>query len=327
MTIRRKSGENRRIGPPLLPSVSLIGYGNWGTALEAALGKAHVPVREIILRHPDKRGHSTLAKAMCGHRTTLADAALDAEVFWICISDAAIRDASRELSRVLARGSHHRKQPVVFHSSGALSSAELTELQTGGASVASVHPLMTFPQRRRSSGAKIQSLAGVPFAIEGDASACRIARKLVRAMGGKPFAIDPGNKVLYHALGTFASPLLVALLIATTEVGIAAGFTPKQARQRMRPIVERTIANFFHNGPEKSFSGPIARGDTATIVRHLNALRAHPQLQSLYWAFSDIALENFATKNRQQIEQALAGSQDDRDKYSASRAGRRASTA
>lgn len=326
MTIRLRSRKNHRTGLTFL-SVSLIGYGNWGTALEAALQQAHVPIREVILRPRDKRGPSAFAKkAQAQKRTTMGRARVDANVFWICTPDAAIRDASHELSLALASRTRP-KGPIVFHSSGAISAAELTELRTCGAYTASVHPLMTFPQRQSSPSAKMQSLAGVPFAIEGDARACRIAKRLVRAMGGEPFLINPEKKALYHALGTFASPLLVALLTATTEVGVAAGFTPKQARRRMRPIIDRSIANFFNNGPEKSFSGPIVRGDTETIVRHLNSLRAYPQLQSLYRVLSRIALENFPTKNRQQIQQVLTEGQSYRYKYSASRAGQRASTA
>src|SRR6185312_9983036 len=172
--------------------------------------------------------------------------------------------------------------------------------------VASVHPLMTFPRRYNHRSETQRSLADVPFAIEGDTRACRAARKLVRVLGGDPFTIQSKNKALYHAFGVFASPLFVAFLVATREAGVAAGLTQKQAQQRMRPIVERTLMNFFTSGSRESFSGPIARGDTGTIIRHLHALRAHPQLLSTYRELALLALESLPAQNKRQIQQALA---------------------
>lgn len=236
--------------------------------------------------------------------TTMAGAALAADVLWICTPDAAIASVADQLVSTLAHTSR-RKPPIVFHSSGALASTELAALQTIGASVASVHPLMTFPKRSLSRAKQPHQLVHVPFAIEGDPRACHAARKLVRAIGGEAFTLSPKNKPLYHAFGAFASPLLVALLTAAMETGVAAGFTQEQARRRMRPIVERTVLNFFANGPDKSFSGPIARGDAATVARHLEDLRSHPRLLSTYRELVRFALDSLPAQNKKQIRELL----------------------
>ena len=157
--------------------------------------------------------------------------------------------------------------------------------------------MMTFPKASTPRPERPQPpLAGVPFAIEGDARACRIARQIVRTLGGEAFTISAENKPLYHAFGAFTSPLMVAVLTAAMETAVAAGYTPKQAQRRMRPIVERTVLNFFTNGPEKSVSGPIARGDTATIARHLIALRPHHRLQAVYRDGPDLRSTLFPRK-------------------------------
>ncbi len=293
------------------PSVTLIGCGNWGTALALALEAGGVPLLEIVLRtrqSTQRRADAyaqDVAEVTGARLTTLANAALDADVLWICTPDTAIAGVAKQLTRALAH-IPRRKPPIVFHSSGALASTELAMLRAVDASIASVHPMMTFPKASAPRAARPQSpLAGVPFAIEGDARASRTARQLVRALGGEAFAISAENKPLYHAFGAFASPLLVAVLTAAMETAVATGYTRKQAQRRMCPIVERTISNFFTNGPEKSFSGPIARGDTATIAMHLNALRPHPRLQAVYRELARFALDSLPAQNRHPIQKLL----------------------
>ena len=126
--------------------------------------------------------------------------------------DGKIREVAEEL---VHRGKWQDK--IAFHSSGALSSDELNSLRKRGAAVASVHPLMTFVSGSRSG------LRGVPFALEGDRSAISIARQIINGFHAKPFVIRQQDKVLYHAWGTFASPLLIALLATTEQVARASG--------------------------------------------------------------------------------------------------------
>ncbi len=315
MTRKTSPARNRARSRPALPSVTLIGCGNWGTALALALNHAGVPLREIAMKNKSHTGnelssrpHRAFAASVGAQSTTLANATLDADVLWICTPDAAIATAAKQLAAALTRSGRRAQpaRPFVFHSSGALASTELAPLRALGISVASVHPLMSFPHATRSRPFQPSPpLAGVPFAIEGDLLACRAARKLVRALGGEAFALTAENKPLYHAFGAFASPLLIALLAAAIETAVAAGYTPQQARRRMRPIVERTVFNFFTNGPRKSFSGPIARGDAATVARHLEALRPHPQLLSTYRELALFALDSLPAQNKKTIQQLL----------------------
>ena len=304
-----------------LPSVTLIGMGNWGLALALALWDAGVPVREFVVRKK-RFSDQKLASAMGANLTTLANAKLDADILWICTPDRVIASVAsnvaahlqklrRRPTSALPSGSRSKpKKQVIFHSSGALASTELVALQALGASVASVHPLMTFPRRIISRKNKIRHngapLVHVPFAIEGDARAGMVARRLVRAMQGEAFSLRVEDKPLYHAFGAFTSPLLIALLTAATETAMAAGYTAQSARRRMRPIVERTIENFFVDGPYKSFSGPIARGDAATVAHHLEALRAYPRLAAAYRELSSFAVGSLPANDKTKIRRFLA---------------------
>ena len=229
-----------------------------------------------------------------------ASAAVDraeirAEVVWFCVPDAAIAGAAESLTE--AEDWHGR---VALHSSGALTSEELALLRRRGASVASVHPLMTFVRGSRPS------LAGVPFAMEGDRKAVRAARSIIRDLGGQSFAIRKQEKEAYHAWGMFASPLLTALLAVSERVAGAAGVKRKAARERMLPILRQTLANYARLGAPEGFSGPIARGDAATVRKHLTVLRKVPGAREVYVALARAALRDLPAKNRGELERMLA---------------------
>jgi len=140
------------------PRVAIVGAGNFGTALALALQRARYTIDAVIVRS----GGESLKKAQklakqVGARA-LTDLSLSrAELIWFCMPDAEIAWAARSLA-----GTVDWKGRVVLHSSGALTSDALAVLRSRGATVASVHPLMTFVRGSRPS------LAGVPFVLEGD---------------------------------------------------------------------------------------------------------------------------------------------------------------
>jgi predicted short-subunit dehydrogenase-like oxidoreductase (DUF2520 family) len=221
-------------------------------------------------------------------------AQINAEVVWFCVPDGAIRTAAFFL-----RDKTDWKGRIALHCSGALSSDELAELRARGAAVASAHPLMTFVKGSRPP------LAGVPFALEGDRKALRAAKAIIKNLEARTFAIRKADKAAYHAWGMFASPLLTALLAAGESVAAAAGVRPVAARQRMLPILRQTLENYARLGAPESFSGPIARGDVATVKKHLEVLRAVPGAKEIYVALGRSALRELPAKNREQIETIL----------------------
>ena len=130
------------------------------------------------------------------------------------------------------------------------------------------------------------ALAEVPFALEGDAKAVRAARAIVLDLRGQPFTIRKEHKEAYHAWGMFASPLLTALLAASERVAGSAGVSRKAARERMLPILRQTLGNYERLGAAGAFSGPITRGDVATVGKHLRVLRAVPEATEIYIALA-----------------------------------------
>jgi predicted short-subunit dehydrogenase-like oxidoreductase (DUF2520 family) len=167
-----------------------------------------------------------------------------------------------------------------------------------------VHPLMTFVRGSRPS------LAGVPFALEGDVAAVRVVRGVVRTLGGSAYSIRKQDKAAYHAWGTFASPLLTALLATTEEVAVLAGVRRKAAKQRMIPILQQTLANYAAFGAAGAFSGPIVRGDVDTVKRHLRVLRDAPSAREVYTELARAALRYLPVKHETSLKRVLDRSQD-----------------
>jgi predicted short-subunit dehydrogenase-like oxidoreductase (DUF2520 family) len=158
---------------------------------------------------------------------------------------------------------------------------------------------MSFPTRT------LVPLQGVSFGIEADVGSRRILNALVRRIGGRPLPIKSGSKALYHAVGVLASPLLVSHLVAIQQAAALAGFSRRQARTLMEPIVRATLDNVFLRGTEKSFSGPIARGDVETIRLHLRALEPHPMLAGVYRALALYAVETLPSPGRRELRRLL----------------------
>jgi predicted short-subunit dehydrogenase-like oxidoreductase (DUF2520 family) len=227
-----------------------------------------------------------------------------AEVLWLCVADAGIAAAAKELAR---RWSANSKQPkLVLHVSGSQSSAELAPLKRLGVMVASAHPFKSFPQPVKNCGVgNAAPFAGTWFGLEGEAAAVRVAAKMVKAMGGRTFVLKAKDKALYHSFGGLASPMLVSLLAAAEEAGIRAGVPKATARELIVTLAGGTFANWAQNGPQKSFSGPISRGDAETIERHLASLSAVPEVEKIYRALAGYAVGHLPVKRRERMEAAL----------------------
>ncbi|MDP9268883.1 MAG: DUF2520 domain-containing protein [Acidobacteriota bacterium] len=278
------------------PSVAIIGAGNLARALAPALADAGYRVLEIVGRESkqSRARARAIANSARARAVGFADAKLDADVVWLCVSDSAIAEVARAIARKNAwRGK------VVLHSSGALASDELRALRLRGASVGSVHPMMTFV------GSARVKLRGLTFAVEGDAPAVGVARRIVADMDGEVFAIAKASKPLYHALGSFSSPLLVMLLAQAEQVGRAAGLSAARARKVMRAILQQTLANYLRDGARAAFSGPLQRGDVVTVKRHLKELRKVPGALEVYRALARGAMAQLPVGNRMEMKRLL----------------------
>ncbi len=290
------------------PTVAIVGAGSLATFLAVALDATGFTITEIVARDSpqSRRKARKLANKVGAQSVTVHSAKLDATLLWLCVPDREIRGAASGLASSLAaralvqkRGKVQDKVRFAFHSSGALVSRELDPLRQAGAAVASVHPLMTFVAGARPT------LRGVPFAIEGDDAATRVARRIVHELGGVSFSLSAARKAAYHAWATLTSPLLVAFLVTLEEAARAAGLSRQDARCKSLPIIRQTLANYSRFGPAHSFSGPLIRGDAETVAKHLAVLKNHAGAREVYVALARAALRGLPVKNREELRRLL----------------------
>jgi len=271
------------------PSISIVGAGNLARALAVSLRAAAYEIDQIISRKKaaSMRRARRLASEAGASVAMTDESRIGAEIIWFCVPDAAIASAADSLDRAT-----DWKGRIALHSSGALGSDELGVLRRRGAAVASVHPLMTFVRGSRPA------LSGVSFAIEGDTVAVRAARRIVKNLGGDAYSIRAQDKAAYHAWGTFASPLFTALLVTAEHVAGRAHVTRKAAKRRMLPILRQTLENYAALDAAGAFSGPIVRGDIATVRKHLRMLSELPVGREVYLSLAKAALAYLPGKNK-----------------------------
>jgi len=167
---------------------------------------------------------------------------------------------------------------VVLHTSGSFSSSILSPAAYLGAKIASFHPLQTFPDVE--SGLK--SLPGTYFVAEGDKEALLLAAQLAKDLQGNYLEIATEMKPLYHAAACVVCNYLVTLLDMGLNFLARAGLK-KAGLEPVMPLIQATLKNVANKGVIASLTGPIVRGDAATVASHLKAIEEHlPHFKQLY---------------------------------------------
>ncbi len=244
-----------------IPLVGIVGAGRAGLGLALALRRARVRVAGVHGRR-EKAVPAGVRLSAGGPPPWLETAG----VVVLAVRDDALAACVGELARA---GVEHRGR-VVLHLSGALSHDVLAPLASLGAATGSMHPLMTVSAEPSDAA---RHFRGATFALEGDFDAVAVADAIVRRLGGVPVTLPPELKPLYHAGAVFASNYLVTLIATALRLLEGAGIGRDAALAAVLPLVRATVDNVAAAGPEAALTGPIARGDVATLRRHLAALR------------------------------------------------------
>lgn len=160
---------------------------------------------------------------------------------------------------------------IFIHCSGSLSSDVLKCAKDFGAFICSVHPVHSFASPERSIKHFQKTLCGA----EGDGKALDIISPAFNKIGGKIFHINSDTKILYHAAVSMACNYTVVLQNIAIEMFGAAGIKSDEAMKILEPIMSGTIDNVFDKGTVHSLTGPIARGDVDTVLRHMKKINEY----------------------------------------------------
>jgi predicted short-subunit dehydrogenase-like oxidoreductase (DUF2520 family) len=259
-------------------TLNIVGAGHVGRALGRLFFTHGVFSIQDVLTRSAGSAQAAVAFIGAGRAAGAIDALRPADVWMLAVSD----DRIGAVAQGLAAGCD-LKGAVVFHCSGAKASSELDALRAAGAFVASVHPVRSFADPEQVAAAFDGTFCGV----EGDAQALALLVPAFEAIGARVVSIDASAKTVYHAASVFASNYLTTVLDAALRAYQAAGIPAEVARELARPLATETLANVFRLGPETALSGPIARGDTATVARQQAAVSAwDPATGALYEALA-----------------------------------------
>ncbi len=246
---------------------AILGAGRLGRTLGRLLALRNYPPGGLSCR-PLRSARQASAFIGGGTPTTSnPQAATRAPLVLIATPDREIVLVARELARARLAWTGR----IVAHTSGALSSAALAPLKNRGALVASIHPLASVAAARPE-----MEFRGTPFAIEGAPKAVRVLRGMVLDIGGLPVTIPREAKTLYHLIACVLSNDLVAYLACGFESAGGLGLGPRQAARLYLPLIRGTLENVAGLGPVKALTGPVSRGDIATLRLHTEALRTLP---------------------------------------------------
>lgn len=265
-----------------MKTFSIVGAGRLGTALAAALVRRGWELRLVVdedlraARESRRVIGSGRAAAMIGRASRPGDVVI------VAVPDAAV---GRVAASLAASGPDWAGR-TVFHTSGILPAGALGPLRERGARTASLHPAQSIPRKDTPASA----FREVVWGIEGDEEALVTAHAIVRSLGGHVLRLSEEEKPLYHAACALASNALVALTATSFGLLRAAGIDEKTASAALLPLMQGTLQNVKYLGPRAALTGPVSRGDDATVKKHLEALRRDPEALAVYRALGKFAL-------------------------------------
>ena len=178
-------------------------------------------------------------------------------------------DIIAEVGQRICDSGNFKPGSTFIHCSGSLTSSALSTLFEEGVQTVSCHPMRSFANPELS----IAEFKGTYCALEGTAAGIEIAKAIFNAIGGTTYTINPDKKSLYHAAGVISSNYLVTLANVASKCLSEAGVEQQIGMMIITNLMQGTLNNLRSTlSPSESLTGPIVRGDTATVSKHLESM-------------------------------------------------------
>jgi predicted short-subunit dehydrogenase-like oxidoreductase (DUF2520 family) len=267
-------------------SVALIGSGAVATSLGLALRDAGYSIDGIVsasLQTARELAIRLDVGVSSGDFNALPETAT---LVFVCVPDAAIDDVARKLAATQDRWDGR----LVAHTSGAVHADVLAPLERLGADILSFHPLQAFPSNG-GSVSTTKSFVDIYIGLEGPDHAVVRGREIAADIGAHSIRIPSALKERYHLAASVASNLFVSVVAMANEILEIGGLNGEAGAEMFIPLIQGTLDNMKHARPERVLTGPIVRGDTLTIRKHVDALlESAPHLLPAYSALSTEAI-------------------------------------
>lgn len=241
-----------------------LGSGNVATHLMVALKNAGKEILQVWSRDiSHARKLATLVDAVA--TDNLEDVSKSADLYLIAVKDDSIAQVSERLKGVGG---------LVVHTSGATALDVLEGLDNFGV----FYPLQTF------SKSKPVDLSATPFCLEANSdSSYAVLQTLTQAIGAPAYQVDSAQRKTLHVAAVFASNFSNHLyhLAYTILEGDNLPF------DLLRPLILQTALKVQRDLPLDVQTGPALRDDRLTMQKHVDLLKALPELQALYETLSN----------------------------------------
>ena len=248
-------------GPPRL-RVGIIGTGRVGAVLGAALRRAGHPVvgASAVSDVSRLRAEALLPGVPIMDPPSVI---ADADLVVLAVPD----DALPGLVEGLAQTGNVRPGQFWLHPAGRYGTEVLDSATRAGALPLAVHPVMSFT----GTSVDLARLADCPFGVTAPTALRPVAEALVVEMGGDPIWVPQDQRVLYHAALAYGSNFLITLVAQAVDLLQAAGL--EQPQRLISPLLGASLDNALRLG-DQALTGPVARGDAASVAAHLSAIAA-----------------------------------------------------
>lgn len=252
---------------------AIIGAGRVGTSIGMLLRRAGYRLAGFSTRSEASRRKASQWLDLPG--SVGIDPLAQAEILVITVPDDLVESVCRQLVDAGTVG----EETIVMHTAGSLGLEPLRPAAAAGAETLAVHVLQAIPDV--ASG--IERIPGSWFGVTCADHLRSWAESFVSDLGGHVIWVPDERRPLYHAAAVIASNFLVTLASLVEE-------TFDDTRPYL-PLMRGTLENLESLGPREAITGPVVRGDSGTIRRHLEALaKEAPKVAEVYRALSTATL-------------------------------------
>lgn len=248
-----KEGGRMRIG--------FVGAGKVGFTLGKYMSERNVCVSGYCSRSEESAKEAAEFTHTKYYRT-LKEIIASSDALFLTVPDGAVEEVWKTLKQYPLEGR------FICHASGALSSAVFSEINQMGAYGYSIHPLFAIHSRHKS----YKEISQAHITIEGDERYIHVWRQMFEGFGNPVHLMDAKQKVRYHAAAVFASNLVTGLYEMGSSLLLSCGFTREDAGEALAPLFTGNALSVAEKGTDKALTGPVERGDVATVLKHLEAL-------------------------------------------------------
>ena len=280
--------------------IGFIGAGKAGFSLGRFFAEGGIHVTGYYSRHEESARE---AAEFTGTRMygALEEILRESDALFLTVPDGAISSVYQKLR------AFDLSEKQICHCSGAMTAREaFPGIGTSGAFGYSIHPLFPISSKQKT----YQELSGAFFCLEGTGPHLLEWKERLESLGASVHLLSGDRKAQYHLACVFASNLMCALVQESLELLQQCGFSEELALAALAPLMRSNLEHLIREGALKALTGPVERGDAATVEKHLACFSSEEE-RIMYLSLSKKLLQIAKEKNPDRdygtLEKRLAG--------------------